>query len=697
MTLSPINTSSVNSEPINGSGSFTPVVHSSNLFGVFNSMQFNALNVDEAYTVDADISSEIVASIYQNIAIMLGTAIVSIEQDIQFRLIFSGIIVSIEQQINALIENKTIKVEQNIIDKVGNSFFNRNGWTAVLTIDGYVVPNDRIFRDITITKEENQSNQCSFALLVSSPVEFIDEIWGKSITVDYVTAAGSTRMFTGVIAIPEIDLINKYIHFTCSNNRDEIINNTMSSVVKTVGRYSEQVQGKFDTPAAEMNLRMQTMPYSLDFDGSNIGNFNSWFSKDIPDYTLTASDIFYREPKIIWQDRTKIKNSVTINASYQYTRLYHYQRPFSWDFPFEFCEFLEWQYSMPNLEMIETAVSNAKWVPTAPILFTSVFPPGHCAFGAQLVLWNTSSIANFGTYSTIFDSLGNVVSDPDGHNVYGFKPFTKQTDISKIYTIGAHWTGSTRFSQYIEEDYTLNVFSSQSIDQFGEITDANNVTIKDDFDSSGWENYTVFTPQPAGATTFSNGSYYFNEDTNPNALSQAILTEIDIAKASILSTHRNTQVIIDTPIKPYLELSHTIAIDSETVSAKGKAQRIVHTLAIAEGKGSATNLTVALFRSQGTATTTPTYVPARPSDSIDIPSDTVVLGSHYGVTDPSYNGHIGNKNNPRVAGTLARTNVQEEFRVDTPAISDSFRELRKLPVEADFDVFIPDDPLDVSL
>jgi hypothetical protein len=695
MTNSSINTSYINKEAINGTGSgsgFTPNAH---VFGEFNTATFNVLQVDGSYDYIVQVASELVAEIDQTVGI--GVAInnaISIEQDVQFRNTFEGVVAEIDQQVNALVSGEVVRVEQNILNLVA-----RIGWTMSLTIGGYQVPHDRIFKDVIITKEENQSNQCTFALLLEDPVAFIDAMWGKSVTVDYITASGSQRMFTGIVAIPEIDIINRNVKFTCSNNRDEIINNTMGSFVKTVGRYSEPVQGKVDTVAEEMNLRMETIPYSLDFSGYNTPSLNSWFAKSSADYTLTDADVYYRVPKVVWQDRTKIKNNYSISVKYQYTRLYQYQVPFSWDLPFTFCEFLEWQYSLPTVNMIKTAITNAGWVPTAPIIFTSVFPPGSCVFGdASVVFWNTNSFANQGTHSTLFDSNGNVISDPDGNNVYGFTPNAKQEDLSEIYTIGAEWTGSTRFTQFVEEDYNINVYSTQSIAQFGSITDANSVSIKDDFDDREWEKYTVYSPLvPAGATTFAGGSYYFNAATNPDGMQQAIATEIDMAKAGILSSHRNTQVILETPLKPGYELSHTVAVSTGKITAKGKIQRLEHRLSVSEGKGNSTTVTLALFRSKGTATETPTYVPARPADAISINTSPVVLGSHYGVTDDSFNGHIGNKNNPRVIGTLKRTDVDEEFRVDTPAIPDAYRKLRTLPVSANYEVFIPNDPLDINL
>ncbi len=695
---SSLNSSALDTETLNSVAVPTPPLVFTDLFGVFNTTELNTLAVDETFSIVTSNDAEDVADIRESVGILIDdpTEII-FSQNVSFRAAVDERVITFAQSVCGNVsENTIVRIGEFVYEPIPTDFLGRNGWEPVLTINGFVIPKDRICGDIVVTEEENQSNQCSFSLLVDDPVTFIDGVWGKSVTLDYLTSTTSTRMFTGVTVIPEIDLINKRINFICSNNRDELVKNNLAAVIPTTGRYSEEAQGKVLNVGEEMTLRMKTIPYSLDFDANNQYQLNSWYAKASPDYTFTDADIYYRQPKVIWQDRTKVKNSYSIKVDYQYTRLYHYQRPFLWTFPYDFCTFLLSQYSVPNVLMIETAITNAKWKLPGTITFTSVFPPGFCADGASLIFWNTSSLANTGTYSTVFDSFGNIVSDPDGRNVYGFTPFTSTTDLSTILTIGASWTAATQFSQYIVEKYDLTVKAPQSITQFGAVEDNLASSLKDDFDSAQWESYTAETAVPSNAITGANGSYYFNQDTAPQKMTNAILAQLDTAKTEILSTHRNTRVIFETPIAPYLNLSHTIQVDGSSITAKGKIQKLTHSLSVTEGRGCTTEVTLALFRSQGSASATPIIAPVRPSDNITFPSGTIVLGTHHGVTDPSYNGYIGNKNNPRIVGTLARTNVQEEFRVDVPGIDDTYRQSRPLTVTGNYNVVIPNDLLTVT-
>lgn len=702
MSISPVNTYPVNSEAVNSNGTpLVPVPVDASVFGLFNTTPLNCIEVDAGFAINALIEDDVlIGDVRQKVGIGIDSQdICTISQDVILYVnIPSTNICSIAQSVKAYVSSENIcSISQNVINTAANNFLSRHGYTVQIVVDSQVLPDSMIAGNIVITKEESQANQATLSLLVQNPVDFIDAIWGKTITIDYVTSTSSKRQFTGVVAIPEIDLLNRRVNITCSNNRDELINNKLAGSLKTTGRYSYEVQGSVTDTASEMKHRISTVQKSLDFDGYNVPRFNSWYAKSVPDYTLTASSIYYRQPKVIWQDRTKIRNYESINIQYQYTRLYHYQQEFSWTFPFDFCTFLQSQYSMPSVQMIEDAISGAGWRTVGNTIYTSVFPPGSCAFGAQLILWNTSSLANQGTYSTVFDSEGNVISDPDGNNVYGFSPFTEQTDLSQIYTIGAQWVASTRFSQYIIENYSITVKSTQSITQFGEVKDVSKTSIKDDFDAGSWEDYTEATAQPADAVTFAGGSYYFNQDTDPALMTNAILTSIDLAKTSIYGSHRNTFVIAETPIMPDLELSHTVKMDSDLITAKGKVQKIVHTIELYEGVGSSTEITLALFRSKGTATETPTKAPARPTDAIDLNPGLVTLGNNYGVTDESFNGFIGNKLNPLVAGTPPRTSVQEEFRVDTPKIPDAYRKSRTLTSgPTTYELNIPNDLLEVE-
>lgn len=680
-------------------------------FGAFNRDAFNVLPLDGSLesTEIASLPEEVILSCAQIVGVsIVEENIVVIEQQIDLQIsIPEETILSAAQSVTCQLPLETIVVaSQKIISTASETFLGRNGWSLSLVIAGMEIPHDRIYGNIVVTFEANQSNLCDFTLLVSDPVTFIDDVWGQSITLDYYTGTNSYRQFTGLIDIPEIDLVNKRVKFKCSNRRDELVNNTMQSSVKLLGRYSEEVFGKYNSPIEELNLRIQTTASNVDFDSSNVLNISSWYVKPVADFSYTASNVYHRKPSLKWQSRSKIINDVNINLAYQYTRLYHYQRNWAWRAPFadSFCEFLLKQYSLLNIQMVNDAVSGAGWKKIGNIQFESVWSPGTCVSGLIMYIWQGANpFSTAGVYKTIFDDAGNVISDPSGKNLYGFKPFKKSDDLSKIFTLGAQWTSAKRFSQYVKENYSIKVKAQQSVDQFGDVPAYETTNVLYDYDAREWENYAQLTAVPSDAIE-QNGNYFTNKDINRSALINAQLTLIDKAKTKILDTHRDTQVDFEVYLEPTLQLKHTVSVTSDRLTTKGRVSKIVNTFDVENGKDPHSSVTLSLFRSKGTATTSTTAPIAKPVDSIYLPADTINLPSTYGVEPTeATTGYIGNKNNPSRVSlfpltiTTTRTEIQEEFRVDTPVIPDTLRSLRNLyATDTVLEVFIPNDLLEVS-
>ena len=667
----------------------------------FNSSAFNtsAFNSESVEFSPVELDAEIVAS-FKNLVsyVVLQEPILNLENDVQLRISCAAeSVCDVESSVVfESVASNVLSLEQFVNNVSSDKFLIKNGWNMILTIDGKEIPHNVIASNIVITMEEGNSNLCEFTVIPTLPVEFIDSVWGKEVTIDYYTEDSIQRMYTGIIDSPEINILDQKVKLTCSNRREELIRNTLAEVVKTTGEFSEDVFGKPKDIVEEMNYRLETIPVSLDFDTRNQPSFTEWKSKDTPDYSYDASNIYRRNPSLAWQSRTKIINNVNITASYQYTRLHHHQRGFSWRAPFadSLCDFLNNQYSLLNVQMVRDAINGAGWRLNGTILYESLWPPGVCADGATLLVWQ--SIFQRGTYTTIFDDAGNVVSDPDGNNIYNFDGFRSTDDLSEVYTLAASWDATTRFSQFVKEVYPITVTAPQSVSQFGYVDSDESTDIETDFDDTQWELYKKDTAQPVNAVSVGAG-YYVDQSTERGRFFNVQRVMIDRAKTQILSAHRDTQLSLEMAVKPELQLKHTVRYDSAKITAKGKVVKIVNTLDVLDGKDCVSEVTIALSRSRGTATTTPTTPTPIVQDSVSVPTQDVVLPSQYGIEPTeATTGYIGNKNNPRVAGVPFRTDIREEFRVDTPAIPDSMRKLRELKAgEVIYNVEIPNDLLEV--
>jgi hypothetical protein len=275
--------------------------------------------------------------------------------------------------------------------------------------------------------------------------------------------------------------------------------------------------------------------------------------------------------------------------------------------------------------------------------------------------------------------------------------------------MGATWVGTFRWAQTVTENYSLSLSAPQSIAQYDEISADESYSTEATFDSSRWENYKTYTTAGTAALTVSptasvvgnpNDSYYINADLNRNDMVGAAYTVINKAYTTILGSHRDTKVIVNMFLFPNIDLKHTCRVDTDTVIAKGKTYSIEHVLNVDTGEAQ-TTVTLALFKSQGSASNSVVSLPGIPADAPDAINTNVILGNHFGqdpTTDAaqSWNGMVGNRFLPAPGGgTTARTAYQEFFKVDAPAISDNLRQERVLHASTGYSMSIPNDELTI--
>lgn len=647
--------------------------------GEFNAAPVNSYEVN-ACRFYASLGTQQVIGVVQLVGVLVSGTVITIAQQQELQVEISETVITFaQQQKTTLPAEVAITITQLTTDVA--SFLSVYGWDAAISINGYEIPTSNISGDISITKSSNQNTLCEFKVRAVDPLPFIASIDGGAVIVNYFDSNGGHRMFTGTVDLPEVDLINKWIVVKCSDRREELIKSKMSALLPTIGRYSKQVQGEITSVGQEMEYRLQTVPSDVDFDASNVPNINSWYAKAIADYTFTGSDVYYRQPRITWQSRGAIVNDITVEVKYQYPRLYHYQRPFSWTTTSPAAGLVggghQDDYSFPTVGMIKSAADSAGWKINTSLEYTE-------------------SLSNYWlTYANITFPNGEIVKQPVIHHLEAEDSFE---------VTYATWEGSTRFAQTVEETYTLTVKSTQSISQYTSLTAFANYSVKADYATNSWENYKLYSAAPSGAVV-SNLSYYVDKDINTEEKNMAILTAVDKAKTQIIASHRDTTVSLQVPIKPELELRHTVQITTTPLSCKGKITSIRHTINLSERKGHATEIDIALFRSLSSAVTTATTVPAKPADVVPIPSATVFLGNHLGydfdslpiTTTQTWNGFVGNTIPP-----LAYTRYQEKFIVDTPNAPPALRDLRPLQAIATsglpilFEVALPNDDLDIT-
>lgn len=455
--------------------------------------------------------------------------IIALEQNVSLQLSYVGnICYIVNEVINTQVGN-ICSIANYVYNPATPDFFARNGWRPDIWVGNVLITDDMLLGELIIHKAEAEANLAEFTIYTTNPVSFLDNVDNGSapVIINYNNGSTVYRLFTGIVDMPEIDLINRRVKLKCSNDRDKLVESNMQPYLADVGSYSPEVQGSLSivsnlapprqgTVSQELAYRLQTTPSSVDFDSYNNININSWYAKDVADYQLTADSVYYRKPSVQWQQRSNVINSHQIYFTYQYTRLYHYDRPFSWTSPYltDAAAFHADAPSLPTISMIQSAITTANWKKTSDGHYTAESLYVGTAFGSLTGTTPNEAQVSF----PLIDDNGDFVLDASGNQLYsptgnaaqatGVLP-SATTESTKV--LSATWNAAIQFSQFISQNYTFYVNATQSMAQNGTLQSYTTASMTDSYDASAWEAYKYTTPLPftpnpwKAATSYNNG------------------------------------------------------------------------------------------------------------------------------------------------------------------------------------------------
>ena len=640
---------------------------------------------------DPIISGEIVA-IEQNVVRLMEGELVAIEQNVNYAAQMFGEIAAIAQNTSATVSGELVSIQQNVVDySVGK--IASLGWDLSIFIDNKEVDPSLVVTSVKIKRSESRAALAEFTLLGEPGVQDYEALHGKNVTIDCHTLNGTYRIYTGIIDIPDVNLNIERAKIQCTDRREELLNNLGRNTIDAIGYYSPIIFDEPESQAEEVEQRLSTTPYSVDFDAYGQFTITPWQPKTVPDYTFVDEDIYRFEPKVKLASRGRLINRVEIDFKHRFERFYQQGVGYSWVHPMNnlIGLYLVDGYSLTTREMVRQAASNAGWyIPGNRINFIDIHPNGWYNVNGTKVLFTTTQTR--GETVAVLDEEGNQLSDSDGNPLYETR-ITGGTDYSKVFCMGASWTAYKRWAQTVTESYNLVVESPQSINQYGTIKKTQNYAFDEPADSSEWE----------GAKAFPIGSGFngiHDQDLQRSNFANAVNVALQKARNTIEGSHRDTRVTFQTTeIRPELDLIHTLEVSSDELDCKGKIEEIEHNFNIKTGEAK-TTVTLVLSRAEGSTSTTPLQYPGKISDSLtpDIPNPS--LGNHFGE-DPEqpqavyWTGMIGNRwiqaNN-----NIWRTNYVEQFRVDTPKIPENVRKGRDLNLDVNYNISLRNDPLTIT-
>lgn len=621
--------------------------------------------------------------------------LVSLAQVVDLRISGKGRLVDVAQDVQVTGSGSLLALRQRVRDvaavrqyigEAGYPFF--SGAFDLTIIVGNVDVTPSIVETVSITREENSSALADFTFRAPAGVQDLTRWHGKTVTITHESESGTRLMYTGVVDIPIIDLIEKTITLKCTDSREARNEAQPAEFVQSIGYWSKDVFGEPETLADELEQRLETVPYALDYDSYGSRTYTAWQPKTVADFSLGDHMIYYRRPSVEVLSRGRVTNQITLNLEYQYQRLRQRTRNYSFDSELSACTYFAHGLPPTNVQL-QQAIDAAGWEYTA-YSSDGLDPSGRYICQGGVIYWSTTR--NYAETAPKLDENGDQVTDANGNPVYT-QTGRSTSDIQNVYAQSATWTATKRWAQNVSEKLTVTLTAPQSISQYGLTSTTESYGHRDEYDATKWEQMEGYQPAPSDFLTSANGDKYRDQNADVAGWQNMALCAIARAKTRIQKAHRDNRVTFETPLWAGIELRHTVETTGGTVRAKGKVYRITHTFDVSN-RESATEVELALSQAAGSAVDSPVVVPTRPAvtdpatnvQTINLRTHTIPQG---GEASDNWAGYIFQD----LGSGFKR---QVAMVVDTPAIDDQSRDTKTAERSQVYTVEIRNDMLEVE-
>lgn len=505
-----------------------------------------------------------------------------------------------------------------------------------------------------VDREEGAAGVAGFQLYLPAGPVVPGEWVGRTVTIDYIsTKDGVTteaRRFTGRIAgPPQWDSNNRILSCECSDQLQQRVEALSIAEIDalTGGQWSadvfDPVEGRSRWDYAQE--RMSTRTASLDCSPTGELRVTSWYAT-APHFAFGYNTTIDESLRVEWPDLSRLVNTVAIEADYRYMRLRQQNEAFSW-IGGGFCG---WYFSdtkeLPTSAMVREAVESA---------------------GANLM----------DGYS--WDLLWPSHPDPCLIGVPWINNF-----VGEELLLGATFTIGRRWAQSVTERYALSVQVPTSISVAGEVIERL---------GSAFEVESVAAETWAD-TPFTDG---FSSHTDERDDARRVLflqVQLLQAVATVVQAHRGTVLTWQVPTSMVMgiDLVHTILFEDQGARAIGKVVRVADDFAEAVAT---TTLSIKVMRGGGDVTD-----PLTPPASVDEPQPPPIptpinLPTQLGKrpSSPPYDAAL-----PGFAGNYSFGTGEEyprRFDIDAAEIPAERRDELPVPIEATYQVAIPNDLLEL--
>ncbi|MCK5307031.1 MAG: hypothetical protein KAJ73_00330 [Zetaproteobacteria bacterium] len=606
------------------------------------------------------------------------------------------------QQVQYATGGVSVSILQSIADPVALTTDNVD-WKAKVTLDGVDISED-ITGEIRVEAEENGSRIAEFVFDPAAGLLEIMEWVASQVTIDYqIRPAGSDtfsthRIFTGIVDVPAYDPVTQLVSIHATDHLQGRFEQATKEDIEAMvgGEWSRHVFNEEVDGWQYFQDRMSTQPYSFDLDINGTGVKAAWEAKATPDFTYVENTIDDESVTVEFASRRDIINKGLINLDFRFQRMRERRHNISWELYPGFLEYLYDPFLWPTRSMCESAVSGGGWVLESIVY---IDPP-------QSGVYQVRNRDVPGSHPRVW------VLNP------GFKANYCQGFFAKV---------SNKWAQTITEEYEFEVICQQSIDQLGPIHEEFDYGIECEQDITDWEDtedpgFSISAAVSDGVMASGGsiaepweGEEYLDADEtdieNGRAeMENAQVCALEIAKTSILNTHRNNYVEFSTFLEPGLERHHTVYVNTAHVQAKGKTHGFIHTMN-PDGGIAITEVRIAI--SKVLASGLPFASPVTPAPKPDTTPDQSIitewggLGTHIGGRlasfpynedmrglttnyewDPDTQDHTSNP--------LPQQVYPYEFVIETPEIEEEARQPVIGSSTITVHVEVPDELMDIT-
>lgn len=454
----------------------------------------------------------------------------------------------------------------------GQHTANLGDWDLRIAIDGNVIDMCHLAETLTIAHGENESYVANFTMLPERERKQIDPyVWyTKKIEIDVIHAAGSLRVFTGIVDKMGVNVLKGRFEIHCSDRRERQINALPAHIIRAIGYTSKSAHGeRFDSLVDELEKRLATVPASFEFDAYGTPYLTAWREKAVADFVLMPCMIYQTEPMVTLAGAGDVLNQVKATVEFAYGRLRQRSITYSYDSEQNPCNYALYQ-RIASIEDIKDAADQTDWKLWG-YNFNNVERSGwYDCGGTRRMGWIRDYVARDedGATRRKFASVKNGTFEM-------VKRWQQNVGAKYVLTLN-NAASASRYEFNAQDNISFTVNSEQDAQAWLDY-DPHEKGLDYDEGAESWHFPLSRQPVMKGVDFIraSNGDWVANL-TGIHDLTDTLRVAWHTAYTTLLASHRQNTVELTAKFLPEIDLRHTHEIVHSHIQGRCKVQHFEH-------------------------------------------------------------------------------------------------------------------------